>query len=94
MSTVLLEDYGLTRSEVLEKLAKKRKNREWLRKHMADLKKRFAGLYIAVSDGEVRGSAEDLPTLFKRLREQGYDQEEISTFAIDLITKEDVIWIF
>lgn len=82
----------MTRTEILGKLERKRRNMEWLRNNVPALKERFAERYVAVSDGEVKASAKDLATLFRRLRKR-FDQEEISTFAVDLITEEDVIWI-
>lgn len=93
MSTILLERYGLSRSEIADKLERKRRNEEWLRKHIPALRKEYVGCYVAISDGEVKAKGKTLASLFRNLKKQGLDQEIISTFAIDLITEEDVIWI-
>jgi len=93
MSTVLIEKYGLTRSEIAGQVEKKRRNEEWLRRHTPGLRREYADRYVAISDGEVKAEGKTLAGLFKKLKRQGFDQKAISTFAIDLITEEDVIWI-
>lgn len=88
-----LPEYSPSMSEIARRIEAKRRNEDWLREHVSLLRERYADRYVAVSDGEVKASGKSLDGLFRQLRRK-FKQNVFSTFAVDLITKEDVIWIF
>ncbi len=86
-------EYCPSMSEVSRRIEAKRKNEDWLREHASLLRERYADKYVAVSDEEVKASGKSLDGLFRQLKRK-FKQDVFSTFAVDLITKEDVIWMF
>ncbi len=86
-------EYCPSMSEIARRMKAKRGNEDWLREHVPQLRERYADRYVAVSEGEVKASGKSLDVLFHKLKKK-YEQDVFSTFAVDLITKEDVIWIF
>lgn len=86
-------EYSSSMSEIARRIEAKRRNEDWLREHVSLLRERYADRYVAVSDGEVMVSGKSLDGLFRQLKRR-FKQDIFSTFAIDLISEEDVIWIF
>lgn len=87
-----LEDLGLNRSEVLEKIQEKQANQKWLQEHMDELRREYPDKYVAVSDGKVALSEKHLTKLIQKLNKK-FKEKDLTTFAIDLVTKEKVIWV-
>lgn len=87
-----LEDLGLDRSEVLEKIQEKQANQKWLQEHMDELRERYPDKYVAVSGKKVALSAKHLPELIQKLNKK-FKEKDLTTFAVDLVTKEKVIWV-
>lgn len=60
---------------------------EWISRNLHELRRRYAGQWIAVLDGQVVASAETLPALLHRVREAEVEQPFITE-----IPAEPVIW--
>jgi len=76
--------------KILADLRAKRANHEWLDRHRAELRIRFAGKFVAVHRGEVVASDPEFPRLLSRLRKRLADP---SLAAVEFVSKEGVVWI-
>jgi hypothetical protein len=89
---VTIESLGLNRDHIIQTIEEKRSNGNWMREHKQQLREKYPDKYVAVYNGKVAGHSDNIVVLLEKLRKK-YKGKDLSTFAIDLITKEDIIWI-
>lgn len=89
---ITIESLGLNRDHIIQTIEEKRSNGNWMREHKQQLREKYPDEYVAVYNEKVVSHSDDLAVLLVKLRKK-YKGKDLSTFAIDLITKEDIIWI-